>query len=119
MYQQLGESSGNVLGFRIGDRITEREMREIGRILEKNIAASGKIRLILIIDPFRGKSSDLLLEDLKFTHTYAHGIERMAVVGDKAWEKTWIALVCLFAGIVDWEYFDRSEIGAAWRWIRK
>jgi len=41
----------------------------------------------------------------------------MAIIGNKVWEKTWIALFGLFFHIRT-KYFDRSEIKAAWKWIQ-
>ena len=41
--------------------------------------------------------------------------ELMAIIGNKVWEKTWIALFGLFSHIRT-QYFDRSEIKAALKW---
>jgi SpoIIAA-like len=47
---------------------------------------------------------------------YADDIDRMALVGDKAWEKTWSGIFGLFFH-TQTRYFDRSEIETAWEWI--
>jgi hypothetical protein len=52
-----------------------------------------------------------------FTLRYSDNIERMAIIGHKVWEETWIALFGLFSHIRT-QYFDRSEIKAAWKWIQ-
>ena len=62
--------------------------------------------------------AESLLFDLNFTLTYYDKIERMAIIGNKVWENTWIALFGLFSHIQT-EYFDRSEIKAAWKWIHR
>jgi hypothetical protein len=40
----------------------------------------------------------------------------MAIIGNKVWEKTWIALFGLFSH-TQAQYFDRSQIKTAWKWI--
>ena len=118
MVHQLKKGSGNILGFKIIGGITKKQKERIRKVLEKQIGESGKIRLVLVIEP-RGKmDAESLLLDLNFTLTYADKIERMAIIGHKVWEKTWIALFGLFSHIRT-QYFDRSEIKAAWKWIQR
>jgi len=116
MYHQLKESSANILGFKIVGGITKKQKKRICKVLEKQISESGKIRLFLVIEPHGKMDAELLLFDLNFTLIYFDKIERMAVIGNKLWEKTWIALFGLFSHIRT-KYFDRSEIEAAWKWI--
>ena len=116
MYDQLKESSGNILGFKIVGGMTKKQKEQICKVLEKQIRESGKIRLLLVIEPQKTMDAESLLFDLNFTLTYTDKIERMAIVGNKVWEKTWIALFRLFSHIRT-QHFDRSEIKAAWKWI--
>ena len=116
MYHWLKEGSKNILGFRITGGISRRQKEQICRVLEKQISESGKIRLLLVIEPHRKMDAESLLLDLNFTLNYSDDIERMALIGNKVWEETWMALFGLFSRIRV-EYFDRSEIKAAWKWI--
>jgi hypothetical protein len=117
MYHQLKEGSGNILGFKIVGGITKKQKERICKVLEKQISKSGKIRLVLVIEPHGKMDAESLLLDLNFTLIYSDKIERMAIIGNKLWEKTWIALFGLFSHIRT-HYFDRSEIKAAWKWIQ-
>jgi len=117
MYQQLEEISESILAFKIHNEITDNEMDQISRIMEDKIAAAGKIRLLLIIENLRSmNSAESLYEELRFAKIYAEDIECMAVVGDKSWKKPWVALFSLFSNIPA-EYFDRSELESAKRWL--
>ena len=116
MYHKLKEGSGNILGFKIVGGITKKQKERICKILENQIRESGKIRLLLVIVPHGKMDAESLLFDLNFTLTYSDKIERMAIIGNKVWEKTWVALFGLFSHIRT-QYFDRSEIKAAWKWI--
>jgi hypothetical protein len=117
MYHQLKEGSGNILGFKIVGGITKKQKQRICKVLEKQISESGKIRLVLVIEPYGKMDAESLLLDLNFTLRYSDNIERMAIIGHKVWEETWIALFGLFSHIRT-QYFDRSEIKAAWKWIQ-
>lgn len=117
MYHMLKEGSGNILGFKIIGGITKKQKKRICKVLENQIRESGKIRLLLVIEPHREMDAESLLFDLNFTLTYSDKIERMAIIGNKVWENTWVALFGLFSHIRT-QYFDRSEIKAAWKWIQ-
>ena len=116
MYHQLNQGSGNVLGFKIVGGMTKRQKGKICKVLEKQIVKSGKIRLLLVVEPHKTMDVESLLFELNFTLLYADKIERMALVGNKAWKETWFALFGLFSQIQT-QYFDRADIKAAWRWI--
>jgi hypothetical protein len=116
MYHQLKEGSGNILGFKIVGSLTKKQKKQISKILDNQILEWGKIRLLLLIESHRKMDAESLLFDLNFTLIYADKIERMAIVGNKVWENTWVAIFGLFSHIRT-QYFDRSEIKAAWKWI--
>jgi hypothetical protein len=63
-------------------------------------------------------SEEALYEDLKFANLYSKNIERMAVVGDRSWKSTWVALFGLFSGFLT-NYYDKSEINEALNWLRE
>ena len=117
MYHQLKESSGNILGFKITGDITEKQNKEICEILERQIKESGNIRLLLVVETDETTDAESLYFNLNFTLGYADHIDRLVIVRGKAWEETWIGLFGLFSHIRT-EYFDRSEIKEAWKWIR-
>lgn len=117
MYQQLKEGSGNILGFKIVGGITGKQKKQICNVLEKQINEFGKIRLFLIVEPHEKMDAESLLFHLNFTLIYSDKIERMVIIGNKVWEKTWIGLFGLFSRIRT-KYFDRSEIKAGWKWIQ-
>lgn len=116
MFEQLSAGSGNVLGFKIGEYVTAEDVRTIGRIISEAIAASGKMRLLIEIEGFRHMEPEALLEKLRFAVEHAKGIERMAVVSNRVWIKSWVKV----GGLVtqkEVEYFDCSEMEAAWEWL--
>lgn len=121
MFQQLNGSSGNVLAFKIGDNITGEDVHEMGKIMSEAIDASGKIRLLMEIEGFRHMEPDALLEKLKFAMDHARDIERMAVVSDRIWIKSWVKVGGLLTLLThtEVEHFSRSEMESAWEWVRQ
>ena len=117
MFEQLSGSAGNVLGFKIGEDITAEDVRNIGRIMSETIAAFGKVRLLIEIEGFRHMEPEALLEKLRYARDHAKEIERMAVLSNRVWIKSWVKIGGLIAHR-EVEHFDRSETEAAWEWLR-
>jgi len=61
---------------------------------------------------------ETLLEKLKFAKDHAGNIERMAVLSDRVWIKSWLKVGGLLTH-TEVEHFDRSEMEAAWEWVRQ
>jgi hypothetical protein len=118
MFQQLGEGFGNVLGFKISERITGEDVEQLASIMARAIAAHGKIRLFIEIEGFRHMEPDALLEKLRFARDHARDIERMAVLSDRVWIKAWLKVGGLLT-TTETEHFERSEMETAWRWLRQ
>ncbi len=115
MFKQLG-SSGNVLGFSIGEDVTVEDIRDISMIMSETIGAYGKIRLLIEIEGFRHMEPDALLEKLRFAGDHAREIERLAVISNRVWIKSWVKIGGLLT-YKEVEHFYRSEMEAAWKWI--
>jgi hypothetical protein len=60
--------------------------------------------------------SSVLWEDLKFDLRHFHDIERLAAIGEKAWEHA-MAVFCKPFTTAKIRYFDRSQAAEAQTWI--
>jgi hypothetical protein len=110
---------GDIVTVKLFDHMIDRQTRALSRMLQESIsAAGGRIRLLLSIDTqMPARSPEMLFENLHFLRLHADQIERIAIIGSKAWERTSIGLFGLFGGI-DIGYFDRSEAVEAIRWLQ-
>ncbi|HQU16943.1 MAG: hypothetical protein B7Z66_06450 [Chromatiales bacterium 21-64-14] len=117
MYTKLEESTENVLGYSLGEQITKQEFRELSNSLEQAIDETGRIRLLLDLDRLKGVHPGAVLEHLKFTLRRAGKIERMAVVGNRTWEKWWPDIHHCFAK-AELKHFGEAELQDAWSWLR-
>jgi len=119
VFEQVENVTGNIVVLKISKEITQKDLETISHILEKAIKNYGKIRLLIVVEHYASLSSEeSLYEDLKFAHLYSSSIDRMAVVGDRAWKSTWVALFGLFSGFLT-HYFDKTEINEAWNWLQQ
>jgi len=114
----MSQQHRNIITVKISGEVTDRQMADISKAIEKEIAGERKTRLFVAVEHYPSfDSAESLYEDLRFAKIYADHIEKMAVVGDRQWKETFIALFGLFSGIES-AYFDRSEFESAWEWVR-
>ncbi len=85
---------------------------ELDSLIEQN----GKIRLLFEMIYFEGWTLGAAWEDLKFGCKHFSDIERVALVGDKKWEKAMV-IVCQPFTKAKIRYFDIAEIESANDWI--
>ena len=98
---------------------SEREEERLSRLLKEKIQRYGKVRVLLMLENYpAADSAESLYEDMNFLKLHAEDIERLAVVGERAWQETWVALFGLFGGM-ETAYFDRSEKKDAAAWISR
>ena len=110
---------GPIVSIRFLDRMIDRQTRQLSRMLQRSIAeAGGRVRLLLAIESeIYGRSPESLFESLQFIKLHADQIDRIAIVGRKSWERTYVGLFGLFSG-TEIDYFDRSDAASAIRWLQ-
>ena len=108
-----------VVPLKLAAVLNDREEAQLSRFLEKKIKSHGKVRVFLELENYpAADSAESLFEDMKLLKLHADDIEKLAVVGDRGWEETWVALFGLFSGM-ETAYFDRSEEEEAVEWIEQ
>lgn len=83
--------------------------------IEELIGRHGKLNLLVELVDFHGWSAGALWEDTKFDLKHFDDINRLAIVGDKKWEKA-MAMFCKPFTTAKVRYFDISDIDEAKRW---
>ncbi|MDX1964733.1 MAG: STAS/SEC14 domain-containing protein [Pirellulales bacterium] len=79
-------------------------------------AKSGKVRLLVEFHDFQGWDLHALWDDIKFSTTHCTKLEKIALVGDKTWEK-YMASVCKPFTMAKIQYFDASQLAQAQAWL--
>jgi SpoIIAA-like len=116
MIEQLPVSSGKILGFRMSGKLHDEDYKTFVPLIDAAVAKEGKVRLLAQFHDFQGWDMHALWDDIKFSTTHCTKIERIALVGEKKWEK-WMAAVCKPFTMAKIRYFDASEIDAAKAWL--
>jgi hypothetical protein len=118
MIEKLPESEGNILGYRLSGKLHDEDYQQWVPELEAAIAAHGKIRLLAEFHDFHGWDAKALWDDIKFDAKHASDFERIAMIGEKTWEK-WMAKVCKPFTSAKIKYFDAGDRDAAWAWLKE
>jgi len=114
---EVAESGcANVLAVRLSGRLTSEDYEVFVPEIERLIKAHGKVRLLVQLEAFHGWTGAAAWEDTKFGLRHYADIERIAIVGDRAWEKG-MALLCRPFTAAKVQYFDVAEMAAAKEWI--
>jgi hypothetical protein len=116
MIEQLPAPSDKVLAFRLSGKLHDADYKTFVPLVDAAIAQQGKVRLLAQFHDFHGWDMHALWDDTKFATTHCTKIERIALVGEKTWEK-WMAAVCKPFTMAKIRYFDASEMAAAQAWL--
>jgi hypothetical protein len=116
MIEQLEHGPGKAIGFRLSGKLHDEDYKTFVPLVDAAVADEGKIRLLAWFHDFHGWDAHALWDDTRFATTHCTKIERIALVGEKAWEQ-WMAKVCKPFTMAQIKYFDASEIDEAWAWV--
>lgn len=116
MIEPLPAPSDKILAFKMSGKLHDEDYKTFVPLIDDAVAKQGKVRLLAQFHDFHGWDLHALWDDIKFSTTHCLSIERIAMVGDKTWEK-WMAKVCAPFTRAKIRYFDVSEIDAAWTWL--
>jgi hypothetical protein len=121
----MEESSGNVLGFQLSGKITDREYKEVLiPKLEEALKADEPSRMVVYIDEtYAGLDAGAMWDDAKFGLSHFGDVVRgrfkkIALVGGPAWQRR---VGEIFGRLIPGEIkaFDSDELKQAWTWARE
>jgi SpoIIAA-like len=116
MVERIPQTSEKVLGFKLSGKLHDEDYKMFVPVIDAAAAKHGAVRVLAQFADFHGWDLHALWDDIKFSTTHCTKIERIALVGDKAWEK-WMAKVCTPFTMAKIRYFDASEIDQAKEWL--
>ena len=115
MIEQLPESGGNALGFRVAGDVTRDDYGVLVPIVLAAVEAHGSVRLLLDMSDFTWEKAEAWGADLDFGRTFHDEIEKLAVVGHGTLGKVVTTLSRPFYAR-EAQHFD--DLDAAWAWVR-
>lgn len=117
MIQKLKESSGKAVGFKFSGELTDNEFKKFASEVETIIADHGKIRLLMVVDYPQEFDLKAAWDDLLFWIKHTKDIDRLAIVGQKKWEK-WLELLGKPFIRAEVEYYENANVRNAWDWVK-
>ena len=119
MITHLDRSTDSVIGFKLSGTLHDSDYNELVPKLDSAIEKLGQIRLLAwFAEDFAGWDAAALWDDIKFSANHFSKVGRIALVGDKTWEK-YMAKVCKPFTAATVKYFDASEVDSAWAWVKE
>ena len=107
---------GKVIAVEVTGRLDKQDYEQFGPQLDRMIEQHGKIRVLLETHDFQGWDAGALWEDIKFNASHFNDIERLAIVGEKKWEKG-MASFCKPFTTAKVRFFEKEQADQARQWI--
>jgi flavodoxin len=112
-----GNVSDKVVEIHISGHLTKMDYEAFVPRIEEVIAAQGKICILFEMHDFHGWDMAAAWEDLKFDIRHFRDIERLAVVGEAAWQK-WMSRFCKPFTRAEIRYYTHDQLEEANDWLR-
>jgi hypothetical protein len=110
------KNGGTVLDVAVTGKLTHSDYERFIPAFERLAKQHGKIRVLFEMTDFHGWEAAALWDDIKFDLKHFADIERLAIVGDKQWEKG-MSVFCRPFTTATIRYFDHAAIEEARAWL--
>jgi hypothetical protein len=111
------QTDGNILEVRVSGKLTHDDYQRLVPKFDHIAEHYGKTRVLFEMVDFHGWEAAALWDDVTFDLRHFSEIERLAMVGDKKWEKG-MSVFCRPFTTAQIRYFDRTTIDEARAWLR-
>ena len=118
MIEELPVQEPGIGVFKASGKLTDADYQQFVPRLEEMIHEYGKISVLLELEDFHGWEAKAAWDDFKLGLAHPQDFERIAIVGDQAWEH-WIALLAKPFTHARVRYFAHGERNAALDWLRQ
>jgi hypothetical protein len=111
-------NGGKILEVEVSGKLLHDDYAHFLPAFERLVEKHGKIRVLFEMANFHGWEPGALWEDVKFDVRHFSDIERLAMVGDKAWEHG-MSVFCRPFTTAKIRYFERPAIQEARAWVQE
>ena len=113
---ELNENSEqHLLEVKASGKLSAEDYHDFEPAVERLIDA-GKIKILFEMHDFHGWEMGAMWEDIKFATKHCRDVERIAMVGEKNWEK-WMAMICKPFTMSKIKYFEDGQQDEARQWL--
>ena len=117
MFQFIPVHEDNIYALRVSGKLHHEDYQTFLPELEKLLESDQRIALLIELDDFHGADLAAIKDDFTFGLKHADSFEKVAIVGEKKWQK-WMTLFSSPFLKSDVKYFDRKALQDAWNWLR-
>jgi hypothetical protein len=118
MFQYLKEHSEDLIAVKVTGKLEKADYDSLIPKMEEKIRRYGKVNLYWEMEDFEGWQPSGLLQDLQFDIKHANDYKKIAMVGEKKWEKWMSNLMKPFTS-AEIKYFDLTERRQAIEWVNE
>jgi len=112
----IENNSGNILELEVSGKFIASDFQTLETTFQRLVKRYGKIRVLFIMRDFHGWEPVALWDEVKVDLKHFSDIERLAMVGDKQWEKFLSVFGRPFTA-AEIRYFDKSALPEAREWL--
>lgn len=117
MIEAVNHTSPEVLALRVYKKITSEDLEQLIPLLENQIHNHEDPHLLLTMEDFEGwENAEAFLEDLEMDRQYIGHFDRIAVVGQKKWQKWGTKLINPLSS-EEIKYFPIDKVENAREWV--
>jgi hypothetical protein len=116
MTEQLTGLPAHTIGFKLSGKLHDADYKTFVPLIDAELAKEGKVNILAEFHDFHGWDLHALWDDIKFATTHCTKIMKVAIVGEKTWEK-WMAAICKPFTMAKLRYFDSADIDSAKAWL--
>ncbi len=114
--QLTEKNSGKILEVLVNGKLVHQDYQQFVPEFERLVKQHGRIRVLFDMADFHGWKAGALWDDIKFDLKHFSDIERLAMVGDRKWEKG-MSVFCKPFTTAEIRYFDRAQAADAHAWL--
>jgi len=118
MIETIETGSSKVFGLKVCGKLHDEDYKQFVPRMETILTAEGKVRLFVQCEDFHGWDLHAAWDELKFSLKHYSDFERIAMVGDRKWER-WMASLSKPFTWAKVRYFDTTDVAAAWKWLEE
>lgn len=117
MIRMRREPNSRLVYLEASGKLTRTDYDRLLPDLEAALGEAGRVRMLIELTDFRGWEPGAAWEDLKFGIQHRKDFERIAVVGEKGWER-WGTMLSKPFLPGEMRFFEKDQAGQARAWIQ-
>jgi hypothetical protein len=112
------QHGGRVLAVHVSGKLVKADYERFVPEFERLVRQRGKLRVLFDMTSFHGWEASAAWEDIKFGVKHFADVERLAMIGEKRWQRG-MATFCKPFTKATVRYFDQADAADGRAWLRE